>query len=563
MCTAGADARHTERKRTYIAIDLKSFYASVECVARGLDPLTTHLVVADERRTDKTICLAVSPSLKAYGIGGRARLFEAKQILRQVNAQRIMRSPNQHFTGSSTDSRMLEQHNEYAADMIIAQPRMAEYLRASTSVYQVYLRYVSAQDIHVYSVDEVFMDVTQYLKLYGGDAHRLATCIIRDILHTTGITATAGIGSNLYLCKVAMDIVAKHIPANADGVRIAELDEYSYRKLLWAHTPITDFWRIGRGMARRLASLGLLTMGDIARCSLGKASDFYNADLLYRTFGVNAELVIDHAWGYESCTISDIKSYKPDRSSISSGQILQHPYDYAHALLVMKEMVDTLALELVEQQSKATNISLYIGYERIDAQHITHAYQSDTDELHHRLAKDYYGRIVPKPAHASVSLESPTSSSRVLLDSMVKLYRGIVDPAYLIRRIHISFNALVPAQYSGVQYEQPDLFTACMSRARRHTYSDNQHNGEQDCSNTHHKQYRSEQSIQDIAPADLPTPIHMHTTQIPREDREYQVSQALLDIQHKFGRNAVVKAMNLDQGATGMMRNQQIGGHAA
>lgn len=536
--------RSSTQQRTYIAIDLKSFYASVECVARGLDPLTTHLVVADASRTDKTICLAVSPSLKAYGIGGRARLFEAKQILQQVNARRIMQAPHHRFTGSATQVHDLETHSEYAADMIIAKPRMAQYLQASAQVYRVYLQYVAPEDIHVYSVDEVFMDVTRYLRTYQCNAHELATRIIRDIMRTTGITATAGIGSNLYLCKVAMDIVAKHMPANSDGVRVAELDEYRYRKLLWAHMPITDFWRVGRGLAKRLASLGLLTMGDIARCSLGKASDYYNAQLLYSTFGINAQLLIDHAWGYESCTIADIKAYKPAHTSLSSGQVLQEPYDYAHALLVTKEMTDALVLDVVEQHYQVSNVALAIGYERVSAQEVAYVSERAAAQyVHHRqphdLAHDHYGRVVPKPAHGSVTLPVPTASGTRLRQEIVKLYHAIVDPTYMIRRITLSFNDLVPSYAPHLHYEQPDLFAQLAHEQADKDMRTQQAN-------------RVQQDIRD-----------QQSTRITVEERELQVTHTLRDIQQKFGRSAVMKAMNLEQGATGLQRNRQIGGHAA
>ena len=333
--------------RTYLAIDLKSFYASVECAARGLDPLKTNLVVADEERTEKTICLAVSPPLKAYGIGGRARLFEVNERVRQVNAERRQRAPGRTLTGSSCDADALAAQPELALDFIIARPRMALYMQVSTQIYRIYLKYIAPEDIHVYSIDEVFIDVTPYRSLYGRDTQALARTMILDVLRTTGITATAGIGTNLYLAKIAMDIGAKHAPPDENGVRIAALDERSYRQTLWSHRPLTDFWRVGRGYARKLEAKGLYTMGDIARCSLGGPDEFYNEDLLYRMFGVQAELLIDHAWGWEPCTIADIKAYRPQSHSLSSGQVLQEPYVFDKARLVLLEMADALALDLV------------------------------------------------------------------------------------------------------------------------------------------------------------------------------------------------------------------------
>ena len=349
--------------RTYIAIDLKSFYASVECVERGLNPLTTNLVVADKSRTEKTICLAVSPPLKAHGISGRARLFEVVQRVKEVNALRRRQAPGHRFTGKSAQAEELRESPELELDYIVAPPRMAYYLEYSTKIYQIYLKYVAPEDIHVYSIDEVFMDVTHYLKTYQKTPRQLAQQMIQDVLENTGITATAGIGTNMYLCKIAMDILAKHIIPDENGVRIASLDEISYRKLLWSHQPITDFWRVGAGYAKKLAAEGLYTMGDIARCSLGKGTDYYNEDLLYKMFGVNAELLIDHAWGYEPCTIAQVKAYKPSTNSISSGQVLQEPYDFDKAKLVVREMTDLLVLELVDKRLVTDQMVLTIGYD--------------------------------------------------------------------------------------------------------------------------------------------------------------------------------------------------------
>lgn len=513
-------------ERAYIAIDLKSFYASVECVERGLDPLRTHLVVADQSRTDKTICLAVSPSLKAYGLPGRCRLFEAKERLREINAERRLRIPGRHLSGRSSDAIELERNPRLEADMVVAKPRMSHYLRQSARIYGIYLRYVSAEDIHVYSVDEVFMDVTRYLRARGVTAHELAVTIVRDIYRRTGITATAGIGTNLYLCKVAMDIMAKHIRAGKDGVRVAELDEWSYRRHLWAHRPLTDFWRVGRGYARRLEEHGLMTMGDIARCSLGGESEYYNEDLLYRLFGVNAELLIDHAWGWEPCTIADIKAYRPEGHSISSGQVLAGPTSYATARLIAREMTDALALELVDRGVLAGSVGLMVGYA-----HETGGVDGEgaaDDSRMRRSVLDRYGRRVPKPVSGTASLGGRTDSSTRLQRAMMSLFDRLVDPNLMVHRITVIAGDLSGSGWGrGVagdtegRYEQPDLF------------SDPE---------------REEARRREDAEAD-------------RRERELQ--QAVLGIKRRFGRNAVVKAMNLQEGATGIMRNEQIGGHAA
>lgn len=520
--------------RTCIAIDLKSFYASVECVERGLDPLSTHLVVADESRTDKTICLAVSPSLKAYGLPGRCRLFEARQKLREVNVERLLRAPGRRFSGRSADAGELARDPGLAADMIIAKPRMSHYLRQSARIYGIYLRYASADDIHVYSVDEVFMDATGYLRARGMTPHGLATAIVRDIYRQTGITATAGIGTNLYLSKVAMDIVAKHIPADEDGVRVAELDEMSYRRLLWGHRPLTDFWRVGRGYAKKLEAHGLMTMGDIARCSLGDPSDYYNEDLLYRLFGVNAELLIDHAWGWEPCTIADIKAYRPDGRSISSGQVLAGATPYATARLITREMADALALELVEKGLVARRVSLNVGYDvssldpaKADCGSPAPERQGERRGAARRytggIKTDRYGRKVPKPANGSMSLGDYTDSSTRIQRAMMTLFDRLVDPDLLVRRIGVVAGELLESgeRQTAVRYEQPDLFTDVE---------------------------RDDEQRRSVAAADR---------------REREVQQTVLDIKRKFGRNAVVKGMNLEEGATGIMRNAQIGGHAA
>ena len=350
-------------QKQYVAIDLKSFYASVECIERELDPMTTNLVVADASRTEKTICLAVSPSLKAFGVPGRPRLFEVVQKVGEVNALRQSRAPGRTLTGKSWDALQLQADPTLGVDYLVAPPRMAHYMEHSAKIYSIYLKYVAPEDIHVYSIDEVFMDVTPYLRNRGMTAREFTRMIIQDVVDTTGITATAGIGTNLYLCKVAMDIVAKHMEADEYGVRIAELDELSYRRLLWNHRPLTDFWRVGRGYVKRLEKVGLYTMGDVARCSLGRSDEFYNEELLYKLFGVNAELLIDHAWGWEPCTIAQIKAYRPQTNSLGSGQVLHCPYTSEKAKLVVREMTDMLVLDLVDKGLVTDQMVLTVGYD--------------------------------------------------------------------------------------------------------------------------------------------------------------------------------------------------------
>lgn len=444
------------KERTYIAIDLKSFYASVECKERNRDPLTTNLVVADKSRTEKTICLAVSPSLKTFGIPGRPRLFEVVQKVKEANNRRKWQAPNQTFTGFSDDSKELNANPALEIDYIVAPPRMAYYMEYSTRIYEVYLKYIAPEDIHIYSIDEVFMDVTNYLGTYNMTARELAMTMIQDVLKTTGITATAGIGTNLYLCKIAMDIVAKHIEPDKDGVRIAELDEMSYRRLLWNHTPITDFWRVGKGYAKKLEQCGLYTMGDIAKCSIGKESDFYNEELLYKMFGINAELLIDHAWGYEPCTIEHIKAYKPETNSVSSGQVLQSPYDFEKAKLVVKEMTDLMVLDLVDKGLVTDQIVLTIGY---DIENLTDP--SRRAKYKGAITKDNYGRSIPKHAHGTTNLDKKTSSTHLIIDAVVALYDRIVDPNLLIRRITVTANKLIEENKVKQQnsYQQLDLFT--------------------------------------------------------------------------------------------------------
>ena len=497
--------------RQYIAIDLKSFYASVECVDRGLDPLTTNLVVADASRTEKTICLAVSPSLKAYGIGGRARLFEVVQRVREVNDDR-KRKAGWRFTGKSINDTELKAHPDWELDYIAAPPRMAYYMEVSSRVYQTYLKYIAPEDIHVYSIDEVFMDVTAYLKSYGMTAHELAMTMIRDVLRQTGITATAGIGTNMYLCKVAMDIVAKHIPADKDGVRIGELDEMAYRRQLWNHKPLTSFWRVGRGIAERLAPYGIDTMGKIARMSL------QNEGLLYRLFGVNAELLIDHAWGWEPCTMDLVKAYRPESNSLSSGQVLQSAYDWKMARVVVLEMADAAALDLVARKLVTDQLALTVGY---DTESLTNpAVRAKYDGP---VTTDYYGRQVPKHAHGTANLDRQTSSSSIIAKAVGELYDRIVNPDLLIRRINLTANHVVN-EASVRQHEPPqqlDLFTNYEEVERK----------------------RNEE----------------------REalEKERRMQEARLAIKRRFGKNAILKGLNFEEGATAKERNAQIGGHKA
>lgn len=498
-------------KRTYIAIDLKSFFASVECVERGLNPLTTNLVVADESRTEKTICLAVSPSLKSYGIGGRARLFEVVQRVGQINVERRINNPSRSLNGKSWNDKELKAHPDWAVDYLVAPPRMSKYIEYSTRVYRTYLKYVAPEDIHVYSIDEVFMDVTAYLGTYKKTAHELAIEMIRDVLRETGITATAGIGSNLYLCKVAMDIVAKHVPADKDGVRIAELDEMSYRQQLWDYKPITKFWRIGAGIANKLAKHGVDTMGKLARLSLN------NEPLLYKLFGVNAELIIDHAWGWEPCTIDYIKAYRPETNSLSNGQVLHCAYDYDKALVVVQEMAESIALELVSKQLVADQLVLTINYDResLADPEVRARYTGE-------IGIDYYGREVPKHANGTANLGHHTSSSHLLKDAVTEIYHRVVNPDLLIRRINISTNHVITVEQASRKTSAPiqlDLFT------------------------------------------DYETLDAERQTQVNKESKERRLQEAQLRIKHLFGKNAILKGLNFAEGATARERNEQIGGH--
>ena len=501
-----------EKQRTYIAIDLKSFYASVECMQRDLDPMTTNLVVADLSRTEKTICLAVSPALKQYGISGRARLFEVVQQVKQANAVRQRKAPGRTFTSASHDDTELKAHPELAIDYVVAPPQMAKYMKTSTEIYNVYLKYVAPEDIHVYSIDEVFIDATHYLSTYKLTPREFAMKIILDVLATTGITATAGIGTNMYLCKVAMDIVAKHIPADRNGVRIAELDEMSYRRTLWNHRPLTDFWRVGRGYARKLEEHRMFTMGDVARQSV------LNDEVLYKLFGVNAELLIDHAWGWEPCTIADIKAYKPESNSIGSGQVLHCPYPAEKAKLVVREMADLLVLDLVDKGLMTDQIVLTVGY---DIENLTDPKRSQAYKG--SVTTDHYGRKIPKHARGTGNLGKYTSSTREILQAVSELYDRIVDPDLLVRRLNIVANHVidevsVPPEPAA---EQLDLFTDYEARDR--------------------------QQAEDAATL----------------EREKRQQQAVLFIKKKFGKNAILKGMNLEEGATAKDRNSQIGGHSA
>ena len=501
------------KERTYIAIDLKSFYASVECRERGLDPMDTNLVVADESRTDKTICLAVTPSLKSYGISGRGRLFEVKQRVKEANDRRRHNAPGRRLEGSSHFFSRLRANPKLAIDFIIAPPRMAYYMEYSTRIYQVYMKYVAPEDIVVYSIDEVFMDVTDYLNTYKLSPHDLAMKMILDVLETTGITATAGIGTNLFLCKVAMDIVAKHIPADENGVRIAELDEMSYREKLWTHQPLTDFWRVGRGYAKKLEENGMFTMGDVARCSV------INEDLLYALFGKNAELLIDHAWGWEPATIEAIKAYRPGTNSLGSGQVLHQPYEPEKAKLVLREMADLLVLDLVDKGLVTDQIVVTVGY---DIENLTDPERSK--KYHGVIVKDHYGRQIPKHAHGTANLDGHTSSTKKIMCAASDLFDRIVDKNLLVRRLNIVANHVLPeadAPKKNDGYEQLDFFT----------------------------DYAALDAEQEKEKAELA--------------REKKMQQAVLTIKKKFGKNAILKGMNLEEGATAKDRNSQIGGHKA
>ena len=493
-----------EKPRTYIAIDLKSFYASVECVEKGFDPLDTNLVVADESRTNRTICLAVSPALKSFGVSGRPRLFEVEQAVAKINRERFGKAGR--VTGKSCLSHKLAEDPSLALDYVVAMPRMALYIEYSTKIYDIYLKYVAKEDIHIYSIDEVFIDATDYLNTWKMNGHQFAMKIIEDIMMSTGITATAGIGRNLYLAKVAMDIVAKHKQPDKDGVRIAELDEMSYRRLLWTHEPLSDFWRVGRGIQKRLLEkFNIRTMGDIARFSL-------RADgALYDEFGINAELLIDHAWGYESCTMKDIKRYVPSASSSGIGQVLMEPYSFEKARVVCKEMIDSLCLDLVDKGLVAESVSLYVGYDA----------KSDLSHYEGKITKDWYGRKGAKPAGGSLQLKAPTSSVKIITDAVISIYDAAVDPHLLIRRINVAASRVVPK--SSVEgKERIEQFSLFEDPDKK-------------------KEELEKEKID--------------------EKKEEDLAKAILNIKQRFGKNAVLKGTNYEEGATGRQRNEQIGGH--
>ena len=501
-----------ERRKQYLAIDLKSFYASVECVERGLDPLNAMLVVADESRTDKTICLAVSPALKAYGIPGRPRLFEVKRAVAQINARRLAKTPAGVFTGASALADRLHTDPRLKLEPVVAPPQMAHYMDCSAGIYQTYLEFVAPEDIHVYSIDEVFIDVTPYLNTYKCTARELAGRMIRAVLARTGITATAGIGTNLFLCKVAMDIVAKRLPADADGVRIAELDERSFREQLWDHRPLTDFWRIGRGISRKLEANGMFTLGDVARCSLGKPHERRNEELLYKLFGINAELLIDHAWGIEPCAIADIKAYEPQSSSLSVGQVLHRPYDFEDTRLIVREMADSLVLDLVRKGLETDQLILSVGYDIENLK--TPEAKTVFDGA---VARDWYGRSMPAGAHGSQNLGGYTDSTRRITQAFVELFARIADPSLTVRRLYVVANNVRARTELAEEPEQLSLFDDPEAAARREA----------------------------------------------AEEKERRQQAAILALRERFGKNAVVKAMNLQEAGTAMDRNQQVGGHKA
>ena len=525
-------------ERTYIAIDLKSFYASVECAERKLDPLTTNLVVADPSRTEKTICLAVSPSLKRHGISGRARLFEVVQRVKEVNSQRLNTAikggfiqkdedGKYRFSSSSFIAPSLDEDPSLELSYIVAPPRMRLYEEYSTRIYAIYMKYIAPEDIHIYSVDEVFIDATNYLETYGMTAHELTMTMVRDVLYTTGITATAGIGTNLYLAKIAMDIVAKHVPADRDGVRIAEIDEMKYRELLWCHRPLTDFWRIGRGYSTKLAAMGLYTMGDIARASMNK----FGEDLLYKTFGIAAELLIDHAWGWEPTTIAHIKSYRPSAHSLSSGQVLKEPYGYEKGRLIVREMTELLALDLVRKGLMTKQMVLTIGYDRESLcvlipgrtmRDTVYAVRKTGEPYTGRVVSDPYGRAHPRYVHGTGNLEKYTDSTRKIMNAVMELYTKIVDSDLLIRRVTIAACHLIREEDIPTERaEQLSLF------------------------------------------ADFEEVRKAREAEAREDAREKCIQMAMLHLQSRFGKSAVLKGMNLEEGATTIERNGQVGGHRA
>lgn len=485
----------------YVCIDLKSFYASVECKERNLDPLNTNLVVADQERTDKTICLAVSPSLKSYGLPGRCRLFEAKQKIKEINYLRRKNNNYKKFTGKSYIDSELKNNKTLELDFIIAPPRMKKYMKYSTDIYKIYLKYIAPEDIFVYSIDEVFCDITSYLNTYKLKPKELVSKIIKDVYETTGITATAGIGTNLYLAKISMDIVAKHTKPNEIGVRIAEINEMSYRKLLWNHKPLTDFWRVGRGYAKKLEQNNMFTMGDVARCSIN------NENLLYKLFGINAELLIDHAWGFEPTTMQDIKNYKPETNSISEGQVLHCPYNYGKTKLIVKEMIDNLSLNLVNKEKVTNQIVLTIGYDisNLTDPKIRQNYKGE-------ITFDQYGRMIPKHSHGTINLDHKTSSSKILMQRTIELYERIINKNLLVKRINITASNIVDEK--EINYEQLNIFT-----------------------------------------------INNFNYENAKRNEELKLQKVMLELKNKYGKNIILKAMNLEEGATTKERNNQVGGH--
>ena len=501
-------------ERTYLCCDLKSYYASVECIDRGLDPMAINLVVADAARTDKTICLAVSPALKSFGISGRPRLFEVKQRVRDINYERRMRLPSKAFWDKSCDLRELQNDPTLELDYIIVPPRMRRYMEVSAKIHGIFLKYFSAEDIHVYSIDEVFVDLTAYLPFYRLSAHALAERVVNAVFQTTGITATVGIGTNLYLAKIAMDIMAKHSEPDENGFRFASLDEMSYRRSLWNHRPLTDFWRVGRGYAKKLEQCGLYTMGDIARCSVGKENEFYNEELLYKMFGVNAELLIDHAWGWEPCTIADVKAYQPEHNSVGAGQVLHCPYDAQKAKIVVKEMLDLLTLDLVEKHLVTDQIVLTVGYD-IENLRSGKGYTGE-------VTVDRYGRKIPKHAHGTANLREYTASARMITDAVMELYDRIVNPHLMVRRISMAANHVLDEKKAAdkTEFRQLDLFT--------------------DFTGGNEKKQQDE-----------------------KLEREKKMQEAVLSIKKKYGKNAILKGLNFQEGATTKVRNEQIGGHKA
>ena len=494
--------------RIYMCIDLKSFYASVECVERGLDPLNTNLVVADASRTEKTVCLAITPTLKQYGLSGRARLYEVVQKVKEVNYKRRKENNYKKFNDKSFVDSELKYNKSLELDFIIAPPQMKKYMKYSTDIYKIYLKYLAPEDIYVYSIDEVFCDITPYLNTYNTTPKELISKIIRDIYETTGITATAGIGTNMYLAKVSMDIVAKHVKPNEIGVRIAEIDEMSYRKLLWDHKPLTSFWRIGPGIAKKLEQNNMYTMGDIARCSIN------NENLLYKLFGVNAELIIDHAWGFEQTTIKDVKNYKPENNSISTGQVLHTPYDYNKTKLIIKEMIDSLSLDLVAKGKITNQLVLTINY---DIENLKNKDINYNGELSH----DNYGRTIPKPAHGTIRLDYRTSSTKVLSRKILELYDKIIRPKLLIRKINIAACNIVDEYLIDKEevHEQLDLFGNCAQKVKE---SEKDKNEQKD---------------------------------------ELRLNKTMLELKNKYGKNSIFKAMSLEEGSTLKERNEQVGGH--